>query len=87
MTPLIIIMWVSHMAEYYDYVLGLVPLTLVGITAALLAVGVESLVAIPIGAATASPVVGHALFVNGPVDRTVDAPSRPSTGQSPINAD
>jgi hypothetical protein len=76
------------MVGYYDYVLGVVPLALVGITAALRAVGVESLVAIPVGAAAASLVVGHALFVNGPVDRAVgETPGRSSTGQSPINAD
>jgi len=79
------------MADYYDYVLGFVPLALVGITAVLSAVGVDTLVAVPVGAAAAGLAVGHALFVNGPVvrpaDPSDDAPARSSTGQAPINAD
>jgi len=78
------------MVEYYDYVLGLVPVTLVGITALLHAIGVATLVAVPAGAAVSSLVVGHALFVNGPTDRPVgrpdDTPTR-SAGRAPINAD
>jgi hypothetical protein len=95
-TPVEIILWVVHMPEYYDYVLGFVPLALVGITAVLHAVGVDLLVAVPVGATTAGLAVGHALFVNGPVaDRSDtlvdDAPARSSstsvTDRSPINAD
>jgi hypothetical protein len=90
MNPRIIIVWVFHMAEYYDYVLGLVPLALVGITALLHVIGVATLVAVPAGAAVASLVVGHALFVNGPVDRSAgtpdDTPTR-SAVRTPINAD
>lgn len=79
------------MVEYYDYVLGFVPLALVGLTAVLRAAGVETLIAVPIGAAAASLAVGHALFVNGPVadpaDVPDDAPAQSPAGQSPINAD
>lgn len=83
------------MPEYYDYVLGFVPLALVGITAGLSAVGVEFLVAVPVGATAASLAVGHALFVNGPVDTLAgdspldDAPVRSTAAAdtSPLNAD
>jgi len=75
-------MWVVHMLEYYDYVLGFVPLALVGFTAVLVAVGAEPLVAISVGAATAGLVVGHALFVNVPV-----APAESASDHPPVNAD
>jgi hypothetical protein len=86
-----IIVRVVHMPDYYDYVLAFVPVALVGITAVLGAAGVDLLVAIPVGAAAASLVVGHALFVNGPVtgptDETPVRSPAASTDHQPINAD
>jgi hypothetical protein len=76
------------MPDYYDYVLGFVPLALVGITALLSAVGVDHLVAIPVGAAAAGLAVGHALFVNGPVDDRIEAPGDgAASDRFPIHAD
>jgi len=75
------------MVEYYDYVLGLVPLALVGITGVLHVIGVSTLIAIPVGATVAGLVVGHALFVNSPVDAPDDATTRSSAGRTPMNAD
>jgi len=77
------------MVDYYDYVLGLVPLALLGVTGVLSAAGVDTFVALPVGATTAGLVVGHALFVNGPVDRPSDADvlTQSSTGQTPMHAD
>ena len=46
------------MTSYYDVVLGLIPLSLAGLTAALIAGGLSSTVAVG--------VIGHAMFVNGP---------------------
>lgn len=74
------------MTEYYDYVLGIIPLALLGITAALSIVGFPLTMAVPIGASVAGLVIGHALFINGPVTPT------PSTQQAmpqspPVNAD
>jgi hypothetical protein len=74
------------MTGYYDYVLGLIPGALVGITALLDAAGVDPLVAMPVGAAVAALVVGHALFVNGPV--AGDGEARASTSDhAPMRAD
>jgi hypothetical protein len=92
MTAAKIIVRVVPMTEYYDYVLGFVPLALVGITGVLGAAGVDFPLAVLVGAATASLAVGHALFVNGPVQErtTVDeAPVHSSTAadRSPVNAD
>ena len=56
------------MAGYYDYVLGIIPLALLGITAVLTIVGFPLTLAVPTGASVAGLVIGHALFVNGPVD-------------------
>ncbi|MFB6101565.1 MAG: hypothetical protein ABEJ73_03270 [Haloplanus sp.] len=85
------------MIGYYDYVLGLVPFALVGLPGALVAAGVDFLTAVPVGATVASLVVGHALFVNGPIRRPADDSSVSSArgGSSvqsaadspPLNAD
>jgi hypothetical protein len=93
-----IIMQVVRMPEYYDYVLGVVPLALIGLTGVLRVAGVDLLVAVPVGAATAGLAVGHALFINGPVEGATDAsvddsparsPSSPAsaTDRPPANAD
>ncbi|USZ72788.1 hypothetical protein [Natronosalvus halobius] len=63
------------MAGYYDLVLGLIPVALLGITAALTVVGVSLTAAVPISATVAIGVIGHAMFVNGPVDTIEDAPA------------
>ena len=54
------------MASYYDVVLGLIPLSLAGLTAALVAGGLPSAVAVPLASTVAVGVIGHAMFVNGP---------------------
>jgi hypothetical protein len=65
------------MAGYYDLVLGLVPLTLLGLTGLLMLAGLGATTAVPLGAGAAGLVVGHALFVNGPVDPTQLTPETP----------
>jgi hypothetical protein len=62
------------MAGYYDYVLGLIPAALIGVTALLSLVGLSLTAALPAGAVVAGAVVAHALFVRGPVadDRGAD---------------
>lgn len=74
------------MAGYYDLVLGLIPLALLGITGALTVVGISATAAVPVGAVVAIGLIGHAMFVNAPVD----SPAGGSSGrrnQPPINAD
>ncbi|WP_076608663.1 hypothetical protein [Natronorubrum thiooxidans] len=71
------------MTGYYDLVLGLIPVALLGITAALTVVGVSLTAAIPIGSAIAIAIMGHAMFVNGPVDSADEARS----ARPPLNAD
>jgi hypothetical protein len=80
-----IIVRVVRMPDYYDYVLAFVPVALVGITTLLGAAGVDLLVAVPVGAAAASLAVGHALFVNGPVNAADESTVR--SASSPANAD
>jgi len=62
------------MPGYYDYVLGAIPVVLLGLTAILTAAGLSLTLAVPASAAASLLVVGHALFVNGPVDASVEAP-------------
>lgn len=55
------------MTGYYDYVLGLIPAALIGVTAFLNLVGLSLTAALPAGAAAAAGVMLHAMFVKGPV--------------------
>ncbi|GAB7017444.1 hypothetical protein [Halostagnicola bangensis] len=71
------------MTGYYDIVLGLIPVALLGITAALTVVGISPSAAIPIGSLVAMALIGHAMFVNAPVDSTDET----GTTRPPINAD
>ncbi len=56
--------------NYYDLVLGLIPFVLVTVTGVLLIGGLALPMAVPIAASVSAGLVGHALFVNGPVDPT-----------------
>jgi hypothetical protein len=56
------------MTEYYDIVLGLVPLALIGVTGSLSVAGWSLTSAVTLAGVMAVLVVGHAMFVNGPVD-------------------
>ncbi|MFW6321406.1 MAG: hypothetical protein ACOC0Z_06100 [Halohasta sp.] len=73
------------MTRYYDYVLGLIPALMLGVTAILFLTGIQLTMAVPVGAGAAVLVIGHALFVRvpGQVEPTTD---RRTTTQ-PINAD
>jgi len=73
------------MTRYYDYVLGLIPAVLFGLTAILFLAGVQLTMAVPVGAGAAVLVIGHALFVNVPGEVEPMAEQR-STVQPP-NAD
>ncbi|MFH5800941.1 hypothetical protein [Haladaptatus sp. CMAA 1911] len=55
------------MTGYYDLILGLIPLTLIGVTGAVSAAGLSMTAAVPVGATVSVLLIGHALFVNGPV--------------------
>lgn len=73
------------MASYYDYVLGFIPLALLAVSGFLTVVGLPTTTAVALGAGVSFIAVGHALFVNGPVDDS--ATSTPSTSRHPVNAD
>jgi len=62
------------MARYYDYVLGMIPLALGGVTAALMGAGLAVTTAITVASVFAVGLIGHAMFVNGPVDADTEAP-------------
>ncbi|RQG96252.1 hypothetical protein [Natrarchaeobius oligotrophus] len=71
------------MTGYYDIVLGLIPVALLGITAALILVGLSLTAAVPIGAFAAMVIIGHAMFVRTPAETSDEARS----ARPPINAD
>jgi hypothetical protein len=58
------------MTGYYDIVLGLIPLSLIAVTGVLSVVGFSVTSAVPLAATIPVALIGHALFVNSPVDDT-----------------
>ena len=76
------------MTGYYDYVLGLIPVALIGVTAVLSLIGLSVTSALPVGAVAAATVMAHAMFVRNPVAgdatgrRSVDAGERAAAGGS-----
>lgn len=72
------------MTCYYDYVLGLIPAVMIGVTAALSVAGVSLTTSLPIGAAGAIAVIAHALFVNVP-GRTETPAGTTSANRQPSN--
>lgn len=85
------------MTGYYDIVLGLIPVALVGITAALTVVGINMTTAVPLAAVVAITLMGHAMFINSPIetaDESVDTNANVNTNsnssgtsQFPVNTD
>ncbi|WP_435358107.1 hypothetical protein [Haloarchaeobius sp. DFWS5] len=70
------------MAGYYDIVLGLIPASLIGGTGALTTlVDLDLTTAVPIAALFAAFLVGHAMFVRGPVDEP--SPEQTAPASSP----
>ncbi len=72
------------MTRYYDYVLGLIPAAMGGVTLLLFMSGIQLTVAVPVGAAAAVLIIAHALFVNVP-GQADSMPNAQST--RPPNAD
>ncbi|MWG33528.1 hypothetical protein [Halomarina oriensis] len=70
------------MTGYYDIVLGLIPLALLGISGGLYAAGFAVPTAVSFAGLVAVTLIGHALFVRGPTDST-PVP----TDTRPFNAD
>jgi hypothetical protein len=56
------------MTGYYDVVLGLIPLGLGTIAAAMTLLGYELTVAVPVGSVFAIGLIVHAMFVRTPTD-------------------
>lgn len=63
------------MTGYYDIVLGLIPLALLGITGTLTVAGFSITSAVPVAATVAVGLIGHAMFVNGPVEQAESTPA------------
>lgn len=58
------------MASYYDFVLALIPLSLLGVAGFFTGVGLDLIMAVPLGAAVAASLIGHAMFVRAPIETT-----------------
>lgn len=75
------------MTGYYDHVLGLIPVSLIGVTGLLGAYGLSLPTAVFAGALVSLLFMLHALFVAAPtVDTTTESTSG-RTGTGPVQAD
>lgn len=70
------------MVGYYDVVLGLIPLSLAGLTALFLTGGLSLALSVPLASMAAIGLMAHAMFVNAPVtgDTTDGTGRRTPTG-------
>ena len=62
------------MTEYYDLVLGLIPLAFVAVTGLLVSGGIGLTTAVPLGTLVSLGLVVHGMFINGPVDAPAPSP-------------
>lgn len=74
------------MTGYYDFVLGLIPLSLIGVTAALSAAGLSITSAVPVAALLPVALIGHALFVNGPTENSQSTPENTESSTASFEA-
>lgn len=73
------------MTTYYDFVLGFIPLALFGFGGGLFAFGFPPELSLFVGGLLAIALIGHAIFVNGPVQ---DRPATPRADRpSPSSSD
>jgi len=63
--------------NYYDLILGLIPLALLGLTALLTTAGLALTAAVPLAGTISAGMIGHAMFVRTPTD----APAAPVVQQ------
>ena len=70
------------MTGYYHIVLGLIPLAMTGITGSLVLAGFALTTAIPLASVVAVGLIGHAMFVNAPVDTVPAEPVQSEPVQS-----
>ncbi|MFB6166597.1 MAG: hypothetical protein ABEJ31_15670 [Haloarculaceae archaeon] len=78
------------MTGYYDIILGLIPVSLAGISAVLVATGLGITTAVPLASLVAVGLIGHAMFVNAPVDAPAGQQSSNATSATdaaPFSAD
>jgi hypothetical protein len=72
------------MAEYYDYLLGLIPLAFASLTGLLVLFGIGLTTAVPLAALAALGLVSHGMFINGPAD--VPTPQSPPERTQPFTS-
>jgi hypothetical protein len=70
------------MMDYYDAVLGLIPLSVGGVSVALLWAGITMSLAVSAGALVAAGLVGHAMFVRTPIRQPGDSDASLASGHA-----
>lgn len=71
------------MTGYYDIVLGLIPLSLAGLTALFFVGGMSLSASVPLASVVSLGLMGHAMFVNGPVASPTSPNGGGTGGESP----
>jgi Cu/Ag efflux pump CusA len=70
------------MTGYYDIVLGLIPVSLAGLTALLFVAGMSLSVSIALASVATLGVMAHAMFVRAPVGPTATEDAQQSSADS-----
>lgn len=71
------------MVEYYDIILGLIPVSLGGLTALFVTAGMSLVFSITIASIVTIGLMGHAMFINGPGRSAVEADHEQSAEKPP----
>jgi len=71
------------MAGYYDIILGLIPVSLGGLTAVFVTAGMSFVFSIGIASIATLGLMGHAMFVNAPGHATGSTNAERSTKRPP----
>jgi hypothetical protein len=67
--------------NYYDLILGLIPLALLGLTAFLTVAGLQLTTAVPLAGGFSAGLIGHAMFVRTPTDAPAETPVAPAVSE------
>lgn len=73
---------IGYTMNYYDLILGLIPLALLGLTGLLTTAGLALTTAVPLAGVVSVGMIGHAMFVRTPSDTAADAVSTGATADT-----
>lgn len=72
------------MTEYYDIILGLIPVSLAGLTGLFVTAGMSVLLSLALASVATLGLMGHAMFVNAP-GRSTGGANAGQSAETPRN--